>query len=343
MPGDERYSRQLLFRPLGPEGQQRLAASGALIVGCGALGSHVADLLVRCGVGEVRLVDRDFVEESNLHRQSLYLESDAERGLPKAIAAADRLREINSQIRIEAFVEQVDADNIERLAAGMGVIVDGTDNFDTRFLINDLALRDGLPWVYGACVGAYGLSATIVPGRSPCLRCLIDSLSAAAGTETCDTAGVIPPIPAFIASIQATEAIKILSGSVGAVSRDLIAVDLWDNSMQRFSLDRDTLAQDCPACSRGIYDYLEGEKGTRSIILCGRNAVQIQAKRAGRIDLEALATRLEAHGDVVRNRFLLRISFEGIILAVFNDGRAIISGTSDPVRARTVYDRYVGS
>jgi adenylyltransferase/sulfurtransferase len=343
MPGDERYSRQVLFRPLGAEGQQRLAAGGALIVGCGALGSHVAELLVRCGVGEVRLADRDFVEESNLHRQSLFREADAERGLPKAIAAADRLREINSQIRIEPFVEQVGADTIGRLAEGMAVIVDGTDNFDTRFLINDLALRDGLPWVYGACVGAYGLSATIVPGRSPCLRCLIDSLSAAAGNETCDTAGIIPPVPALIASIQAAEAIKILSGSLGAVSRDLIAVDLWDNSMQRFALDRDALGRDCPACRRGIYEYLEGEKGTRSIILCGRNAVQIQAKWAGGIDLEALATRLQSHGDVVRNSFLLRLSLQGVTLAVFSDGRAIVSGTSDPVRARTLYDRYVGS
>jgi adenylyltransferase/sulfurtransferase len=343
VPADERYSRQLLFRPLGPEGQQRLAASGALIVGCGALGSHVAELLVRCGVGTVRLVDRDFVEESNLHRQSLYRESDAEGGVPKAIAAADHLREINSHNRIEAFVEQVDSDNIERLAEGMEVIVDGTDNFDTRFLINDLALRNGLPWVYGACVGAYGLCATIVPGRSPCLRCLIDSLSAAAGIETCDTAGVIPPAPALIASIQAAEAIKILSGSLEAVSRDLVAVDLWDNSMQRFALDREALARDCPACCRGIYDYLEGEKGAQSIVLCGRNAVQIQAKRAGNIDLELLAARLEAHAAVVRNRFLLRTTLEGCVLAVFVDGRAIVSGTSDPVRARALYDRYVGS
>jgi len=343
VPGVERYSRQLLFRPLGPEGQKRLAAGGALIVGCGALGSHVADLLARSGVGELRLVDRDFVEESNLHRQSLFRESDAARGLPKAIAAADHLREVNSEIGIEGLVEQVDADNIERLAQGMTVIVDGTDNFDTRFLINDLALRNGLPWIYGACVGAYGLSATIVPGRSPCLRCLLDSHSAAAGADTCDTAGVIPPVPALIASIQATEAIKILSGSIEAVSGDLLAVDLWDNSIQRFALDRDSLAPNCPACRGGVYDYLEGEKGTRSIVLCGRNAVQIQAKRADRIDLQTLATRLEAHGDVVRNNFLLRVSFEGITLAVFNDGRAIISGTSDAVRARTIYDRYVGS
>jgi len=343
VPDGERYSRQLLFRPLGPEGQQRLAERGVLIVGCGALGSHVAELLVRCGVGEVRLVDRDFVELSNLHRQTLYRETDAERGLPKAIAAGDRLREINSQNHIEAFVEQVDAGNIERLAAGMAVIVDGTDNFDTRFLINDFALKNNLPWVYGACVGAYGLSVTIVPGRSPCFRCLIDSLSAAAGTQTCDTAGVIPPAPALIASIQATEAIKILSGAMEAVSRDLIAVDLWENSMQRFTLDRDSLAPDCPACSAGVYDYLEGERGAQSIILCGRNAVQIQSKRTGGIDLEELAARLEAHGEVVLNEFLLRLSIDAMTLAVFRDGRAIISGTSDPVRARTLYDRYVGS
>lgn len=340
---DERYSRQLLFRPLGPRGQQRLVDGGVLIVGCGALGSHVADLLVRCGVGVVRLVDRDFVEESNLHRQSLFRESDVEGGLPKAIAAGERLREINSHIRIETFVEQVDADTIGDLAADMALLVDGTDNFDTRFLINDFALKNGLPWVYGACVGAYGLTATIVPGRSPCFRCLIDSLASAAGAETCDTAGVIPPAPALIASIQAAEAIKILSGADEAVSRDLIAVDLWNNSMQRFRLDRDPLARDCPACNAGVYDYLEGERGTRSIILCGRNAVQIQPSRTGRIDLEDLAARLKEHGEVVVNRFLLRVSIEAITVAVFNDGRAIISGTSDPVRARTLYDRYVGS
>ncbi len=343
MPGDERYSRQILFRPLGPDGEQRLAASGALIVGCGALGSHVAELLVRSGTGAVRLVDRDFVEESNLHRQSLFRESDVERGLPKATAASDHLREINSHNRIEAFVEQVDAGNIARLAEGMAVIIDGTDNFDTRFLINDLALKNGVPWIYGACVGAYGLTATIVPGRSPCLRCLIGSLSAAAGAETCDTAGVIPPAPAFIASIQAAEAIKILSGSPASVSRDLVAVDLWHNSIQRFALDREALSKECPACRGGIYDYLEGDRGAQSVILCGRNAVQINAKRAGSIDLEALAARLQAHGAVLRNRFLLRAALEGCVVAVFVDGRAIISGTSDPVRARALYDRYVGS
>lgn len=343
MPGDERYSRQLLFRPLGPAGQQRLAASRALIVGCGALGSHAAELLVRSGVGIVRLVDRDFVEESNLHRQSLFREADVEGSLPKAIAAADHLRQMNSHNRIEAVVEQVDADNIERLAEGMEVIVDGTDNFDTRFLINDLALKIGRPWIYGACVGAYGLTATIVPGRSPCLRCLIDACSAAAGAETCDTAGVIPPAPALVAALQATEAIKILSGALGAVSRDLVAVDLWNNSIQRFVLDRDAVSQDCPACCGGIYDYLEGERGAQSIILCGRNAVQIDAKRSRDIDLEVLAARLEEHSAVVRNRFLLRTTLEGCVVAVFSDGRAIITGTSDPVRARAIYDRYVGS
>ena len=339
----ERYSRQILFRGLGESGQERLAAATVLQVGCGALGSHASDLLVRSGVGRLRIVDRDFVEMSNLHRQSLFEEADVRQGLPKAVAAARRLAAINSAVVVEPFAENLDADSIGRLAEGAALILDGTDNFDTRLIVNDFALKNRLPWIYAACVGAYGLTMNILPGETPCLRCLVRTLPAPGETETCDTVGVIPPVPAFIAALQAAEALKILSGATEAISRELVSADLWTNLIQRLRLDRREVSSDCPACSDGIYEYLEQERGTRTITLCGRNAVQIQGRRGGRADLILLAERLRPLGRTVSNQFLVRAEIEGCVLAVFADGRAIISGTADPARARSIYDRYVGS
>ena len=343
MKADERYSRQILFQGLGAAGQERLGKGAALLVGCGALGTHVAELLVRSGIGLLRIIDRDFVEESNLHRQSLFEEADVRLGLPKAIAAANRLRAINASCRIEPFAEQLDVDNIERLFRKMQLAVDGTDNFETRFLINDFSLKNRLPWIYGACVGAYGLTMNIIPGETPCLRCLLGALPEPGSTATCDTAGVIPPAPAFIAALQATEAIKILSGSLSEASRDVVAADLWSNTMQRFRIERQAVSIDCVACERGEYEYLEGKWGMRSFVLCGRNAVQIRPQSSAVADLERIAAGLSAHGQVVKNQFMLRAEVEGYVLAVFPDGRAIISGTSDPVRARSLYDRFVGA
>lgn len=343
MSAKERYSRQVLFRGLGEAGQERIGRGSALLVGCGALGTHVADLLVRGGLGRLRLCDRDIIELSNLHRQTLFDARDVAEGLPKAAAAARRLRAINPEVTIEPFAEQLDAGNIERLAEGVDLILDGTDNFDTRFVINDYALKRGLPWVYAACVGSYGLTMTIVPGKTPCLRCLVPQAPSAGTLETCDTVGVIPPIAALIGAIEAAEALKILSGAIDATSRDLMAIDLWENTTQRFQMDRAAVSASCPACARGEYEFLDRRRGGRAVTLCGRNAVQVHPGSGAAADLAALEKRLQPLGPTLRNRFLVRVEVEGCQVAVFADGRAIITGTDDPARARSIYDRYIGA
>jgi len=339
----ERYARQVLFRGLGESGQARLMNGSALLVGCGALGTHVADLLVRAGVGRLRIVDRDFIEISNLHRQALFDASDVALGLPKAVAAARRLQGVNPEVAIEAYAEQLDAGNIERLAQGVDLILDGTDNFDTRFLLNDFALKHGLPWVYAACVGAYGLTMNIVPGETPCLRCLMRALPAPGTLETCDTAGVIAPIAALVAAVEAAEALKILSGARQALSRDLLAVDLWANTLQRIRVTREEVSAGCPACEGREFEFLDRSRGTRSVTLCGRNAVQVHPGPGAALDLKMLEQRFHGVGKVTSNPYLVRAEVEGCVLAVFADGRAIISGTSDEARARSIYDRYVGT
>lgn len=343
MPVDDRYQRQALFRGLGEAGQERLQAARAVVVGCGALGSHVADLLTRAGVGRITLVDRDFVERTNLHRQTLFRENDVAEGLPKAVAAARHLAAINPLVAIDPRPAHLDAGNIEAIASGAGVIIDGTDNFETRFLINDWALRRGVPWIYAACVGSYGLTMTIVPGVTPCLRCLVRVAPPPGTTETCDTAGIIAPIAAVIAAVEAAEAIKILSGAGNAISRDLLALDLWENATQRMRMDRAAISAGCPACDQGTYDYLEGGAGARATTLCGRHAVQIHPGPGVALDLARLEERLRPLGAVTRNPYLLRITVEGLTLAIFVDGRAIVSGTDDAARARALYDRVVGS
>lgn len=343
MPIDDRYARQALFRGLGTAGQERLAGAHAVVVGCGALGSHAADLLTRAGVGRLTLVDRDFVERTNLHRQTLFDEDDVAEGLPKAAAAARHLATINPLVTLEPRAVHLDAGNIEAVAAGAGVLVDGTDNFETRFLLNDWSLKRGVPWVYAACVGAYGLSMTIVPGLTPCLRCLVRTAPPPGTTETCDTAGIIAPIAALVASVQAAEALKILSGATEAVSRDLLAIDLWDNLTQRMRMERAAISAGCPACDAGTYEYLEGNLGARATTLCGRHAVQVHPGPGVALDLARLEERLRPLGPVTRNPFLLRLVFEGVTLALFADGRAIVSGTDDPARARALYDRVVGT
>jgi molybdopterin-synthase adenylyltransferase len=339
----ERYVRQMRYAPLGEEGQRRLLQSRALVCGCGALGSVIANTLVRAGVGHVRIVDRDFLELNNLQRQVLYDEDDVAAGLPKAIAAQNRLRRINSEIEIEAIVADVDHTNIGQLLDGVDAIVDGTDNFETRFLLNDAALNFGIPWVYGGCIGAEGQTMTILPGETACLRCLMHDMPPPGATPTCDSAGILAPVINVIASWQSMEAIKILSGNRQAISRKLTVVDLWDSTLRQVKLDSLRESADCPACKRREFPWLRGERGSHTAVLCGRNAVQLSFPGREAISLESLAARLEGVGTIARNKFLMRITIGDYLITVFPDGRAIIGGTEDIAEARTIYARYIGS
>lgn len=338
----DRYSRQIRFPELGEDGQRRLLAARALVCGCGALGTVLANALARAGVGRLRIVDRDFVETNNLQRQVLFDEDDVAANLPKAIAAANKLRRINSQIEIEPIVADVDHTNVLKLLEGVDCIVDGTDNFETRFLINDAAVKLGVPWVYGGCIGAGGQTMTILPGETPCLRCLVHEAPPPGTTETCDTAGILGPIVNVIASIQAMEAIKILSGRRDAVQRSLLVFDLWENRLLPMKAGGLREGADCPTCVRHEFIWLSGECGTHTAVLCGRNAVQLAPPGGAAISLPALAEKLAGVGRVSRNPFLLRLEVDDYTLTVFADGRAIIGGTNDVATARTVYAKYIG-
>lgn len=346
----ERYHRQALLREIGEEGQRRIAAGHALIVGCGALGTVAAELLARAGVGTLTLVDRDIVETTNLQRQVLFDERDANEGVPKAEAARRRLREINSGIEVRAVVEDFSCRNTERVlaeadgAAAVGAIVDGTDNFETRYLINDLAVRHGRAWVYGAAVGMTGMSMTVVPGTTACLRCAFEEppgVGSAAGA-TCDTVGVFSPVTAVVASVQAGEALKVLAGRADAAGRGLLTIDGWGGEHRRVEL-AGAKRDDCPCCGLRRFPFLIGERGGASAALCGRGSVQVSPETPGKVDLPALAARLSAHGSFEATRFLVRgtLKHEGVRLTVFGDGRAII-GVDRAEAARTLYARYVG-
>jgi adenylyltransferase/sulfurtransferase len=309
-------------------------------VGCGALGSALAETLTRAGVGALTVVDRDFVEESNLQRQSLFDEDDARRGVPKAAAAEARLRRLNSEVQVRGVVADLDPDNVLAFVRGQDLVLDGTDNFEARFLLNDACLSEGVPWVYGACVGSYGLALAIRPRVTPCLRCVLEERPAPGSGPTCDTAGVVAPIVQVIAGVQAGEALKLLSGRSEALLPGLVTVDLWQGVFDVMDLSR--RAPSCPACTQGRYDYLS-EVGRGSAVLCGRDAVQVRAARGTRVDLPALAERLAAIGDVARNPYLLRFRAPEAELVVFEDGRAIVKGVSDVAQARALYARYVGA
>ncbi len=339
-----RYSRQIRFPQIGIEGQQKLSQSTALLVGCGALGSMIATTLVRSGVGSLRIVDRDFLEVSNLQRQFLFSEHDVESGLPKAIAAKTRLEQINGRVSIEAFVEDVDAQNIRRLIEGVDVIVDGTDNFETRFLINDISVSEKIPWVYGGCLGADGQTMTIVPGESACLNCLmLDGPPPPGTSDTCDSFGVLGPIIGAIASIQSMEAIKILSGNIEAVSNKLTILSLWNNDTRTMDVSSLRDKVDCPTCKQNLFRWLSGQRGSQSAILCGRNAVQLSFEEKKAIDLTALASRLQPLGKVEKNAFLVRFHVDDFSITAFADGRAIVSGTEDVAVAKKMYAQYLGN
>jgi molybdopterin-synthase adenylyltransferase len=338
-----RYDRQVRFAPLGQEGQRRLDEGRALVCGCGALGSVIAETLVRAGVGLVRIVDRDFLELNNLQRQVLFDEQDVADGLPKAIAAANKLGRINSQVTIEPFVADVTHRNIDDLAGDVDAIVDGTDNFATRFLLNDFAVKHGKPWVYGGCIGAEGQTMTILPGETACLACLMTDVPPPGTTPTCDTAGIIGPIIGVIASIEAAEALKILSGHREAVSRRLAIIDLWDNQVRSVDLARLRESSDCRVCKQREFVWLSGERGSTSAVLCGRNSVQLTAAADTTASLDDIAARLAGIGRMQRNAFLLRLVVDDYVLTVFPDGRTIVSGTDNIATARTLHARYIGT
>lgn len=339
----DRYVRQLRYPPIGRGGQEQICASSVLVCGCGALGSVLANTLARAGVGHLRIVDRDFLELNNLQRQVLYDEQDVADNLPKVIAAAKKLRRINSQIRIEPIIADVDYSNVHNLFEGVDVVVDGTDNFETRFLLNDAAHRFGVPWVYGGCIGAEGQTMTIIPGETGCLSCLLPDVPPPGTTPTCDTAGILAPIVNMVASFQACEALKIVSGNRDMISRTLCIFDLWDNRLRQVKLDALRGESGCSTCGQAKFVWLDGTRGSHTAVLCGRNAVQLSFPDGKPVELDTLEEKLADVGAVTRNPFLLRCQIENHVLTVFADGRTIVAGTDDPAEARTIHARYIGN
>ncbi len=338
----ERYSRQVRFHALGEAGQRRLLASRVAICGCGALGTVLANHLVRAGVGFVRIVDRDFIETHNLQRQVLFDEADVASNLPKAEAAARKLRAINSEVVVEPVVTDIDHTNILELVGDVDLILDGTDNFETRYLINDAAVKLGKPWIFGGVIGSEGQSMTIRPGLTPCLRCLIEESPPPGMTPTCETAGVLGPAVAVIASFEAVEAIKLLSGAYDALNTELFMIDIWEWSFRRLKVASLLGKVDCPCCRRREFEWLDGKMGSHTTTLCGRNAVQVAVRRNEPLRFDELALRLASAGEVRHNAYMLRFTTDGHEFTVFPDGRAIIKGTNDIARAKTLYSQYIG-
>ena len=338
-----RYSRQVLFGPLGEPGQLKLMDSRVAIVGMGALGTVLANHMVRAGVGYIRLIDRDFVEESNLQRQMLYEEADAADSRPKAAAAAERLGRINSLVTIEPHVTDLNPSNAEELLTGVDLVLDGSDNFAVRFLINDVCVKHSIPWIYGGAVSARGVMMTILPGTTPCFRCLFQQAPDQGALETCDTAGVLGSIIHVVASYQAAEALKLLSGNHSALNKGMLHFDLWHNFQGGMDMSA-ARSPECPCCGQAQYDYLTAElEGETLQSLCGRNAVQIVPVRPRKLNLEELEHALRQSGTTERNAFLLKYkSDNGLTLVLFPDGRAMVQGTDDLTAAKSFYSRYVG-
>ncbi len=338
-----RYSRQELFAPLGTSGQEQLGRSSVLIVGAGALGSSSAETLVRAGVGHVTIVDRDYVEWSNLQRQQLFTEEDAAGRVPKAIAAQQRLQQINSTVRIDAHIADVTADELQELIEGVDLIMDATDNFETRLLINDMAQKNNIPWIYGGCVGSYGITFTIIPGVTPCLQCLMET--APLGGDTCDTSGIIPPAVQMVVAHQTTEAIKLLSGKQEQLRGTLLSFDLWRNEQVSIKMNS-ARRPGCPSCGQEpTYPHLSRDAQSKSEVLCGRDTVQIRPAQRQALDLQQTASRLKGLGqhEITVNPFLLSMTLEqGRRMVVFGDGRVMVHGTKDIAEARTIYHRYFG-
>jgi len=333
----ERYSKQILFNGIGKDGQKKLDNSFAVIIGCGALGTVIATTLVRAGVGKVRIIDRDFIEYHNLQRQVLFDEEDIRNQLPKAVAAERHLRKINSSVEVEGIVADVNYTNIERLIQGADLILDGLDNLETRYLINDASLKYGIPWIYGGAISASGATMNIIPGQTPCFQCLYPKIVSTAMVPTCDTAGVIGPIPFVIGSLQSTEAMKILVGAEN-INRDLVLIDVWEGNFNRFKIGH---RAECPSC-QGKFEFLEARLGTKTTSLCGQNAVQIINSEAKGISLERLAEQLGSVGEVSYNEFMLRFEVDNYEMVIFPDGRAIVKNTDDESLVRRLYAKYIG-
>jgi adenylyltransferase/sulfurtransferase len=335
---DDRYSRQVLFRGIGTEGQRKLCAARIAIVGCGATGSALVSLLARAGVGSLRIVDRDYVEPSNLQRQTLFDESDAAESLPKAIAAARKVAAFNSEIAVEPRVPELTPKTIGNLLAEAQIILDGTDNFEARYLINDFAVKNGLPWIYTAAVGSYGVTLNVLPGKTACLACIFPDPPHGI-VETCETSGILNSAVNLAASIAATEAVKLLVGAEDCLRRTLLSFDVWRN--QRSEIVADKPHPGCRTCGQRDFIHLAGE-GRPHITLCGRNSVQIHELHRP-VDLEDMSQRLKPHGTVRHNDFVLKFWHEPYEMTLFPDGRAIIKGTTDTAVARSLYAKYVGS
>lgn len=334
-----RYSRQERFSPIGEEGQAKIQAATVLVCGCGALGSVIAERLVRAGVGHLRIVDRDWVELSNLQRQTLFTEDDAASTTPKAVAAAQRLQSINSTVQIEPFVEDLSPDNIADLARGCDLLLDGTDNFETRFLINDFCIRQSLPWVHGGCLGASGQVLSILPGDTACFRCLVPELPPREAMETCDSAGVLGSAIGIIASWQSGEALKILSGNQDAVCRGLVVIDSWNNDCRIVNLKRQ---MKCHCCVDREFPFLNGDIRTATTVLCGKNAVQIESPAGMSESLESLAAKLRPLGEVTQNAYFVRLQLPENTLTIFRGGRTVVEGTTSESVAKSLLAQTLG-
>lgn len=340
---DTRYSRQILFAPIGRSGQEKLGQSRVAIVGMGALGTVLSNHMVRAGVGFVRLIDRDFVEPSNLQRQMLYDEADAAEHLPKAIAAHAKLAKINSSVTIEPIVADLTAYNAEEFLTDVDLVLDATDNFQVRYLVNDVCVKHGIPWVYGGAVSATGTFTTIRPGTTPCLRCLFPDAPNPGEMPTCDTAGVIGPIIHIVASYQATEAFKLLVNETDALNPNLEHFEIWHNRHQQIKVANGR-RDDCPACGQREFSFLQPDsQDGQAVSLCGRDTVQISPAARLSLDLDGLAERLTPLGQVERNKFLLRFRVDPYTLVVFPDGRVLVQGTDDSSLARTLHAKYIGA
>lgn len=356
-----RYHRQMLLPGFGDEGQRSLLKSKALVVGCGALGTVVANLLARAGVGHLVIVDRDFIEMTNLQRQVLFEESDVQNAIPKAEAARQKIAKINSQVQVTAIVDDVNHTNIEKLAEGCDVIVDGVDNFETRFIVNDAAVKLGIPYVYGGAVGTVGMQYAILPhtpagdsawekaGRAtPCLRCIFEQAPPPGMNPTCDTAGVLGTTVGIIATYEANEALKILTGNWQAISPTLLHIDTWHNLVKQFKVARAYDIGECTCCKQRNFEHLAGKLSSQTTTLCGRNAVQLsQQSNGNKLDFDEIAGRLRSHGDVTANKFMIRANItdngEPYELTLFTDGRAIVKGTKHANVARSIYAKYIGA
>ncbi|MEC3882567.1 MoeB/ThiF family adenylyltransferase [Halobacillus sp. HZG1] len=338
MPG-ERYSRQQLFQPIGEKGQRRLKESHVLMIGAGALGTSSSEQLVRAGIGKLTVIDRDYVEFSNLQRQQLFTEKDAESRMPKAVAAKERLEKVNSEVRIHAVVDDVQVEELESYSQGINLIIDGTDNFETRMLINDFTQKHKIPWIYGGCVGSHGMTYTIIPGMNPCLSCLMRSIPL--GAATCDTVGVISPAVQMVAAHQVAEALKVLVGDFLSIRKELVTFDLWNNDYTSIKTAR-VRTEGCPSCGEEpTYPYLLGNHTTKVAVLCGRDTVQIRPGNKGQRDLEELKKRLP-DGETQENPFLLSYKNSQYRMVFFRDGRVLIHGTKDIKEAKALYHKIVG-